>query len=152
MENNKENVNEINKKNNNNDNNNIENNMSRINVMEEKFKYFEETKDNYDKLFIHANVENMQLIENNLDIIDKKIDYLKLNKEFYNNKKHELNLKLQRKKQTKNLFIEELVINNNNENKDSYFNIEPEAYNYSSNNKNILYKSEGLVNIFNDKI
>ena len=147
MENNKENTQEPN-----NNNNNINDNMEIMNNMDIKFKYFENTKDNYDKLFIHENVENMHLIENNLDIIDKKMNYLKLIKEFYNNKKPELNIKLQLKKQTKNVLLEELAKNNNNDNKDSYFNIDPEAFNYCNNNKNILYKSEGLANIFNEKI
>ena len=112
-------------------------------------KYFDDTKDNYDKLFIHENIENIHLIENNLDIIDKKMNYLKLNKELYNTKKPDINSKLQLKRQTRNIIIEELTKNNNNENKDSYFNIDPEAFNYSNNNKNLLYKSEGLENIFN---
>ena len=147
MENNKEKTHKPN-----NNNNNINDNMEIMNNMDVKFKYFEDTKDNYDKLFIHENVENMHLVENNLDIIDKKMNYLKLIKEFYNNKKPELNIKLQLKKQTKNILIEELTKNNNNDNKDSYFNIDPEAYNYSNNNKNILYKSEGLAKIFNENI
>ena len=34
------------------------------------------------------------------------------------------------------------------EDKNSYFKLSPEAFEYSHNNKNILYKSDGLLNIF----
>ena len=147
MENNKEGPN--NKETSNDQKSNSNDNMLKINEIDKKFKFFDDTKDNYDKLFIHENIENIHLIENNLDIIDKKMNYLKLNKELYNTKKPDINSKLQLKRQTRNIIIEELTINNNNENKDSYFNIDPEAFNYSNNNKNLLYKSEGLENIFN---
>ena len=123
----------------------------RMNEIDDKLKYFESVKDNYDKLFLHENIENIHLIQNNLTINEKKIEYLKLNKEFHNIKKPELDFKLQIKKQIKNLIIEELSTNNNNKNDNvnCYFHIEPDAFKYGSNNKNILYKSEGLTNIFN---
>ena len=118
--------------------------LSKIKEIDEKFKYFEDMKDNYDKLYIHKSIENIQLTKNNLDIIDKKINYFKLNKEYFNNKKSEIGLRLQLKKQTKNIIIEELF--NNNEN-DDYFHLENEAFSYGNNNKNLLYKSEGLDDI-----
>ena len=120
----------------------------RMNNINNKFDYFKNTKDNYDKLFIHEYIENIHLIENSQEIIDKKLNYLKLNKDYYNIKKPELDMKLQLKKQTKNLFLEELSNNDKNEKNDSYFNISPEAFEYNSNNKNSLYKSDGLLNIF----
>ena len=120
----------------------------RMNNINNKFDYFKNTKDNYDKLFIHEYIENIHLIENSQEIIDKKMNYLKLNKDYYNIKKPELDMKLQLKKQTKNLFLEELSNNDKNEKNDSYFNISPEAFEYNSNNKNSLYKSDGLLNIF----
>ena len=123
----------------------------RINEIDDKLKYFESVKDNYNKLFLHENIENIHLIQNNQTINEKKIEYLQLNKEFHNIKKPELDFKLQLKKQIKNLFIEELATNNNNKNDNNncYFHIEPDAFKYGNNNKNILYKSEGLTNIFN---
>ena len=123
----------------------------RMNEIDDKLKYFESVKENYDKLFLHENIENIHLIQNNQTINEKKIEYLKLNKEFHNIKKPELDFKLQLKKQIKNLIIEELATNNNNKNDNinCYFRIEPDAFKYGSNNKNILYKSEGLANIFN---
>ena len=120
----------------------------RMNNINNKFNYFQNTKDNYDKLFIHEYIENIHLIENSQEIIDKKLNYLKLNKDYYNIKKPELDMKLQLKKQTKNLFLEELSNNDKNEKNDSYFNISLEAFEYNSNNKNSLYKSDGLLNIF----
>ena len=122
----------------------------KMNNIDNKFNYFQNTKDNYDKLFIHEYIENIHLIENSQELIDKKINYLKLNKDYYNIKKPELNMKLQLKRQTKNLFMEELSKDNNNkeEDKNSYFKLSPEAFEYSHNNKNILYKSDGLLNIF----
>ena len=59
-------------------------------------------------------------------------------------------MKLQLKRQTKNLFMEELSKENNNKEEvnNSYFKISPEAFEYNHNNKNILYKSDGLLNIF----
>ena len=82
-------------------------------------------------------------------MIDKKLNFLKLNKDLYNIKKPELDIKLQLKKQTKNLFLEELSNSNiQEENSDSYFNLSPEAFEYNSNNKNKLYKSDGLLNVF----
>ena len=87
-------------------------------------------------------------MEGNLDIMEKKMNYLKLSKDFYNNKNPELDLKFQLKKQTKNIIIEEQLSINNNENYDDYFCIKPEALNYSNNNNNIFYKSEELPNIF----
>ena len=58
-------------------------------------------------------------------------------------------MKLQLKRQTKNLFMEELSKDNNKEEvNNSYFKLSPEAFEYSHNNKNILYKSDGLLNIF----
>ena len=41
------------------------------------------------------------------------------------------------------------MLNNNNErnNMDEYFKIEDDAFNYGNNNKNILYKSRGLIKI-----
>ena len=125
-----------------------ENNINemKMNNIDNKFKYFKNTKDNYDKLFIHEYIENIHLIENNQEIIDKKLNYLKMNKEYYNIKKPELDIKLQLKKQTKNLFMEELSNENKKENNDSYFNVSPEVFEYNDNNN--LYKSEGLLNIF----
>ena len=120
----------------------------RMNTINNKFDYFKNTKDNYDKLFIHEYIENIHLIENSQEIIDKKLNYLKLNKDYYNIKKPELDMKLQLKKQTKNLFLEELSNSDKKEKNDSYFNISPEAFEYNSNNKNSLYKSDGLLNIF----
>ena len=127
-----------------------ENNINEIkmNNINNKFDYFQNTKDNYDKLFIHEYIENIHLIENNQELIDKKLNYLKLNKDYYNIKKPELDMKLQLKRQTKNLFIEELTNDNNKEeDNDSYFKLSPEAFEYNHNNKNSLYKSDGLLNI-----
>ena len=132
------------------ENNNMqpENNIYdiKMNNINNKFDYFQNTKDNYDKLFIHEYIENVQLIENNQEIIDKKLNYLKLNKDLYNNiKKPEIDIKLKLKKQTKNLFIEELSNSSNDkENNDSYFKISSEAFNIN-NNKNKLYKADELL-------
>ena len=123
-------------------------NELKLNNINNKFDYFKNTKDNYDKLFIHEYIENIHLIENNQEMIDKKLNFLKLNKDLYNIKKPELNIKLQLKKQTKNLFLEELSNANIQENSDNYFNLSPEAFEYNYNNKNKLYKSNGLLNIF----
>ena len=123
-------------------------NELKLNNINNKFDYFKNTKDNYDKLFIHEYIENIHLIENNQEMIDKKLNFLKLNKDLYNIKKPELDIKLQLKKQTKNLFLEELSNANIQENSDNYFNLSPEAFEYNSNNKNKLYKSDGLFNIF----
>ena len=126
-------------------------NEIKMNNIDNKFNYFQNTKDNYDKLFIHEYIENIHLIENSQELIDKKINYLKLNKDYYNIKKPELDMKLQLKRQTKNLFMEELSKDNNNnkeEDKNSYFKLSPEAFEYNHNNKNSLYKSDGLLNIF----
>ena len=124
-------------------------NELKLNNINNKFDYFQNTKDNYDKLFIHEYIENLHLIENNQEMIDKKLNFLKLNKDLYDIKKPELDIKLQLKKQTKNLFLEELTNNNiQQENADSYFNLSPEAFEYNSNNKNKLHKSDGLFNIF----
>ena len=128
----------------------INNNIfeTKINNIDNKFNYFQNTKDNYDKLFIHEYIENIHLIENNQEIIDKKLNFLKINKDFNNNKKPELDKKILLKRQTKNLFIEELSnIKKEELNNDSYFNISPEEFTYN-NNKNSLYKSDGLLNIF----
>ena len=123
-------------------------NELKLNNINNKFDYFKNTKDNYDKLFIHEYIENIHLIENNQEMIDNKLNFLKLNKDSYNIKKPELNIKLQLKKQTKNLFLEELSNANIQENSDNYFNLSPEAFEYNYNNKNKLYKSDGLLNIF----
>ena len=121
-------------------------NEIKMNNIDNKFNYFQNTKDNYDKLFIHEYIENVQLIENNQEIIDKKLNYLKLNKDLYNNiKKPEIDIKLKLKKQTKNLFIEELSNSSNDkENNDSYFKISSESFNIN-NNKNKLYKADELL-------
>ena len=128
----------------------INNNIfeTKINNIDNKFNYFQNTKDNYDKLFIHEYIENIHLIENNQEIIDKKLNFLKMNKDFNNDKKPELDKKILLKRQTKNLFIEELSnIKKEELNNDSYFNISPEEFTYNNNNKNSLYKSDGLVKI-----
>ena len=137
--NNKEKENEIKQE------NNI--NEIRMNNINNKFDYFQNTKDNYDKLFIHEYIENIHLIENNQELMDKKLNYLKMTKEYYNNKKTEMNMNLNLKKITKNLFMEELAKGKNKENNDSYFNISPKAFEYNNNDKNHLYKSDGLVKI-----
>ena len=126
-----------------------ENNINeiRMNNINNKFDYFQNTKDNYDKLFIHEYIENIHLIENNQELMDKKLNYLKMTKEYYNNKKTEMNMNLNLKKITKNLFMEELAKGKNKENNDSYFNISPKAFEYNNNDKNHLYKSDGLVKI-----
>ena len=129
----------------------INNNIfeTKINNIDNKFNYFQNTKDNYDKLFIHEYIENIHLIENNQEIIDKKLNFLKMKKDFNNDKKPELDKKILLKRQTKNLFIEELSnIKKEELNNDSYFNISPEEFTYNNNNKNSLYKSDGLLNIF----
>ena len=113
----------------------------KMNEIDEQLKFFENSKENYDKLFFNENLESIHLIENNLDIIDNKMEYLKLYKDFYNNKKPELDLKFQLKRQTKNMINEELLINND-ENNDDYFNIKPEIINYDDSNKNYFYKSD----------
>ena len=125
------------------------NNEIKMNNINNKFDYFKSTKDNYDKLFIHEYIENIQLIENSQELIDKKLNYLKLNRDCFNCKRPELDMKLQLKMQTKNLFMEELSKDNNKEEvNNSYFKISPEAFEYNHNNKNSLYKSDGLLNIF----
>ena len=126
-----------------------ENNINEIRMsnINNKFDYFQNTKDNYDKLFIHEYIENIHLIENNQELMDKKLNYLKMTKDYYNNKKTEMNMNLYLKKITKNLFMEELAKGKNKENNDSYFNISPKAFDYNNNDKNHLYKSDGLVNI-----
>ena len=126
-----------------------ENNINeiRMNNINNKFDYFQNTKDNYDKLFIHEYIENIHLIENNQELMDKKLNYLKMTKEYYNNKKTEMSMNLNLKKITKNLFMEELAKGKNKENNDSYFNISPKAFEYNNNDKNHLYKSDGLVKI-----
>ena len=129
----------------------INNNIfeTKINNIDNKFNYFQNTKDNYDKLFIHEYIENIQLIENSQELIDKKLNYLKLNRDCFNCKRPELDMKLQLKMQTKNLFMEELSKDNNKEEvNNSYFKISPEAFEYNHNNKNSLYESDGLLNIF----
>ena len=124
-------------------------NEIKMNNINNKFDYFKNTKDNYDKLFIHEYIENIQLIENSQELIDKKLNYLKLNRDCFNCKRPELDIKLQLKMQTKNLFMEELSKDNNKEEvNNSYFNISPEAFEYNHNNKNSLYESDGLLNIF----
>ena len=127
-------------------NNNI--NKIKMNNINNKFDYFKNTKDNYDKLFIHEYIENIHLIENNQEMIDKKLNFLKLSKDLYNIKKPELDIKIQLKKQTKNLLLEELSNTNIQENSDSYFNLSSEAFEYNYNDKNKLYKSDGFFNIF----
>jgi hypothetical protein len=122
-------------------------NEIKMNNINNKFDYFKNTKDIYDKLFIHEYIENIHLIENNQELMDKKLNYLKMNKDYYNNKKQEINFKLQLKRRTKNLFYEELSKGKKSEKNDSYFHISPEAFEYNHNNKNILYKSDGLVKI-----
>ena len=123
-------------------------NELKLNNINNKFDYFKNTKDNYDKLFIHEYIENIHLIENNQEMIDKKLNFLKLSKDLYDIKKPELDIKIQLKKQTKNLFLEELSNTNIQENSDSYFTISSEAFEYNYNDKNKLYKSDGLLNIF----
>ena len=123
-------------------------NELKLNNINNKFDYFKNTKDNYDKLFIHEYIENIHLIDNNQEMIDKKFNFLKLSKDLYDIKKPELDIKIQLKKQTKNLFLEELSNTNIQENSDSYFNISSEAFEYNYNDKNKLYKSDGLLNIF----
>ena len=123
-------------------------NELKLNNINNKFDYFKNTKDNYDKLFIHEYIENIHLIENNQEMIDKKLNFLKLSKDLYDIKKPELDIKIQLKKQTKNLFLEELSNTNIQENSDSYFNLSSEAFEYNYNDKNKLYKSDGLLNIF----
>ena len=86
IENNQEKENEIKQE------NNI--NEIRMNNINNKFDYFQNTKDNYDKLFIHEYIENIHLIENNQELMDKKLNYLKMTKEYYNNKKTEMNMNL----------------------------------------------------------
>ena len=157
MENNKEqelqneqqniNINNKEKDNQQSGHNNI--NEIKMNNINNKFDYFKNTKDNYDKLFIHEYIENIQLIENSQELIDKKLNYLKLNRDCFNCKRPELDMKLQLKMQTKNLFMEELSKDNNKEEvNNSYFKISPEAFEYNHNNKNSLYESDGLLNIF----
>ena len=147
MENNKENpinkikLNEQNKEN----NENLSKKMVEIDL---KYKYLEENKNIVDKIVIHSLMENIKIIGSNQDIIENKINFLKLNKELNNIKKPELDLKLQLKKQTKNIIFEEMLNNNNERNNmDEYFKIEDDAFNYGNNNKNILYKSRGLIKI-----
>ena len=147
MENNKENpINKIELNDQNKENN--ENLSKKMIEIDSKYKYLEENKNIVDKIVIHSLMENIKIIGSNQDIIENKINYLKLNKELNNIKKPELDLKLQLKKQTKNIIFEEMLNNNNERNNmDEYFKIEDDAFNYGNNNKNILYKSRGLIKI-----
>ena len=119
----------------------------KINQIDKKIKYLEEIKNNFDQIIKQGTPETLLSIDNNQEILDKKMNYLKLNQELYNIKKPEINLKLQLKNKAKNIFFEELSTNNNIENNDNYFQIDIEAFNYGNNNKNNLYKSEGLYKI-----
>ena len=148
MQSNKEKEVEMEKNNSDNNINNAEL-RERLNKIEDKFKYFDDMKENYDKFFMHEYLENIGLVENNQDLMEKKIDYFKSNQELYNIKKPEMDLKLLYKRRMKNYLIEELLNVNNDELKDCYFNLDPKAFEYGTNNKNILYKDEGLQNIYN---
>ena len=122
---------------------------TKLKKIDEKYKYFDNTKDNYDKLFIHEYIENIHLIENNQEIIDEKLNYLKLNQELYNSKKIESNPKYKFKKYIKNLLIEELCNDegDKSDNNQFFFKIESSAFDYGNNNKNKFYKDDGLTNI-----
>ena len=141
MENNKEKL--INEEEQNEVKNEIKKTLSEI---EEKNKYLESAKEPYGKILAQESIENVKIIESFQDVIDKKIDYLKLSKELFNNKKPELNSILQLKKKTKERIYEE-ISENNKEYDDDYFHIDSEAYNYCNNNKNNIYKSYGLNKI-----
>ena len=118
----------------------------KVNQIDEKIKYLEEIKNNFDQIIKQGTPETLLSIDKNQEILDKKMNYLKLNQELYNIKKPEISLKLQLKNKLKNIFIEDLSNNNNNnENIDNYFQIDMEAFNYGNNNKNNLYQSEGLL-------
>ena len=115
----------------------IKKTMSEI---EEKNKYLEIAKKHYETIFAQEFIENVKITESCQEVIDKKMDYLRLSKELYNNKKPELNSILQLKKKTKERIYEE-ISENNKEYDDDYFHIDSEAYNYCNNNKNNIYKS-----------
>ena len=119
----------------------------KINQIDEKIKYLEEIKNNFDQIIKQGTPETLLSIDNNQEILDKKMNYLKLNQELYNIKKPEINIRFQFKNKEKNIIFEELSKNNNNETNDNYFQIDSEAFNYGNNNKNNLYKSERLYKI-----
>ena len=121
-------------------------NQKTMNEIEEKNKYFEGAKKSYEKIFAQEFIENVKIVESCQQVLDKKMDYLRLSKELYNNKKPELNSILQLKKKTKERIYEE-ISENNKEYDDDYFHIDMEAYNYCNNNKNNIYKSYGLKKI-----
>ena len=121
-------------------------NQKTMSEIEEKNKYFESAKNSYEKIFAQEFIENVKIVESCQQVLDKKMDYLRLSKELYNNKKPELNSILQLKKKTKERIYEE-ISENNKEYDDDYFHIDMEAYNYCNNNKNNIYKSYGLKKI-----
>ena len=121
-------------------------NQKTMNEIEEKNKYFEGAKKSYEKIFAQEFIEKVKIVESCQQVLDKKMDYLRLSKELYNNKKPELNSILQLKKKTKERIYEE-ISENNKEYDDDYFHIDMEAYNYCNNNKNNIYKSYGLKKI-----
>ena len=125
--------------------------MQKLNELESSYKYFNEKKENYSKLFLLENMEKMHLMEVEQDLIDAKTKLFQLEKKSIDDKYLKQDYILDPAKEIKDLFYKQLGnINdeNNEEFDDCYFNLKKENQQIINRNNNCIYKKEMPCKLF----
>ena len=125
--------------------------MQKLNELENSYKYFNEKKENYSKLFLLENMEKMHLMEVEQDLIDAKTKLFQLEKKSIDDKYLKQDYILDPAKEIKDLFYKQLGnINdeNNEEFDDCYFNLKKENQQIINRNNNCIYKKEMPCKLF----
>ena len=123
----------------------------KFNELENTFKYFNEKKENYSKLFMLENMEKMHQIEVEQDLIDAKIKLLQLEKKSLDDKYFVQDYKLNHAKEINDLFFKQLGIINdekNEEYEDCYFNLKNGKQQIINKNNDCAYKKDILYQLF----
>ena len=125
--------------------------IQKLNELENSYKYFNEKKENYSKLFLLENMEKMHLMEVEQDLIDAKTKLFQLEKKSIDDKYLKQDYILDPAKEIKDLFYKQLsTINdeNNEEFDDCYFNLKKENQQIINRNNNCIYIKEMPCKLF----
>ena len=125
--------------------------IQKLNELEDSYKYFDEKKENYSKLFMLENMEKMHLMEVEQDLIDAKMQLFQLEKKSLEDKYFIQDYILNPAKEVNDLFYKQIGNVNDEKNEeydDCYFNLKNEKQQITNRNNNCVYKKEMPCKLF----
>ena len=125
--------------------------IQKLNELEDSYKYFDEKKENYSKLFMLENMEKMHLMEVEQDLIDAKMQLFQLEKKSLEDKYFIQDYILNPAKEVNDLFYKQIGNVNDEKNEeydDCYFNLKNEKQQIINRNNNCVYKKEMPCKLF----